>query len=331
MITPRRLVTLAVVAVLVVAAAAWFASRRTAPHDTTAGALVLPGLEAKVDEVTGLRLTSKGASVTLSRKGNEWIVDERGYPADTAKLRKLMRGLAGLKVIEQKTRDAANYAQLGVEDAGPSAASVLVGITTPGKTFSLLVGHMEGGFGSYVRIPGEEQSVLASPQLTADADPKHWLDTMLVDLPADRVQTLEVTPATGPAWRATRDAAKDPLTLRGLPRGKTQRGPDVVTPVAALLVSLHAEDVHALGGAQAAPATAAPGKPRVIVRSFDGLEIELTGREDGDRRFIRGTARSAGEVTAGEAAALDTKLKGREFEIPRYKYDALFRALSDFT
>jgi hypothetical protein len=67
------------------------------------------------------------------------------------------------------------------------------------------------------------------------------------------------------------------------------------------------------------------------VRSFDGLEIELSGREDGDHRYIRGSARSTGDVTAKEAAALEAKFKGREFEIPRYKYDALFRSLGDFT
>jgi hypothetical protein len=328
MITPRRLTALAVIAVIVVAAAAWIASRRTAPAGTQMGAAVLPDFKAMVNDVTSLRLASKGRTVTFERVGDAWIVKEKDYAADTVKLRKLMLGLADLTVTEEKTSNRANYPQLGVEDAGAGAASVAVDAVTPAKTYSLLVGKAVDTSGSYVRVPGTAQSLLVAPQLSTDTDPKHWIDNALTDLLADRVQALEVTPATGPAWKATRDAAKDPLMLQGLPKGKKQRGPDVVTPVAALLVGLHAEDVSALAGAAASEAA---GKPRVLVRSFDGLEIELSGREDGDHRYIRGSARSTGDVTAKEAAALEAKFKGREFEIPRYKYDALFRSLGDFT
>ncbi len=325
MITPRRLTVLAVVAVLAIAAAAWIATRRTAPVDARIGSLVLPQLKAKLNDVTSLRLASKGATVTLERSADHWIVRERSYPADNAKLRKLLLGLADLAIVEEKTRDRANYPQLGVEDAGPTAASVVVEAVTPTQQFALLVGKAVDGNGNYVRVPGNAQSLLAAPQLATDTDPGHWIDTALTDIPADRVQALEVTPAAGPAWHAARDAAKDPLVLRDLPRGKKQRGPDVVTPVAALLVGLHAEDVRTL------PAAPPAAQARVTIRSFDKLEISLAGREDGDRRYIRGGARSAGEAAAKEAAALDAKLRGREFEIPRYKYDALFRPLADFT
>ncbi|HQX47526.1 MAG TPA: DUF4340 domain-containing protein [Steroidobacteraceae bacterium] len=323
MITPRRLTLLAVVSLVVIVAAGWLASRHTVPESAPSGGAVLPGLKAKINEVTSLRLASKGAAVTLERAGDGWIVRERNYPADTAKLRKLLLGLAALAVAEEKTRDPANYAQLGVEDAGPASSSVLIEAVTPGKPYSLLVGHAVGGTGNFVRVPGEAQSLFATPQVSSDIDPKHWIDTALTDITADRVKALTVTPSTGIAWQAARDAATDPLTLQGLPKGRKQRGPDVVTPVAALLVGLHAEDVHALP-------SDAPAKARVIVHSFDGLEIELAGREDGDHRYIRGTATSTGDAAAKEAAALDAKLKGREFEIPRYKYDALFRPLSDF-
>ncbi len=324
MITPRRLAVLAVVALVVIAMAGWIASRSTVPGSASSGGAVLPGLKAKINVVTSLKLASKGATVTLERAGDGWIVKERNYPADTAKLRKLLLGLADLVVTEEKTRDPGNYAQLGVEDAGPTASSALIEAVTPGERFALLVGHAVGSTGNFVRVPGEAQSLLVTPQVSSDTDPKHWIDTALTDITADRVKALAVTPATGAAWQASRNAAGDPLALQGLPKGSQQRGPDVVTPVAALLVGLHVEDVHALP-------TDAPAKARVIVRSFDGLEISLAGREDGDHRYIRGTATGTGDAAAKEAAVLDAKLQGREFEIPRYKYDALFRPLSDFT
>ncbi|MGD9597699.1 MAG: DUF4340 domain-containing protein [Steroidobacteraceae bacterium] len=324
--TRRRLAALAVVALAVVALALWLSSRSGAPDQGRAGARVLPELEAMLDDVTSIRLAAKGDSATLERAGDAWVVEERDYPADTAKLRKLALGLARLAVIEEKTRNPASYAQLGVEDPGPAATGTLVDVVTPAKTYSLIVGKSAGSVGSFVRAPGSAQSLLAGPALPVAADPKQWIDTALADILADRVESLAVTPQAGPAWRAKRDAATASLTLYDLPRGKTQRSPDGVTPAAAMLVGLHIEDVHA------AP-TAAPdqGAPHVALATFDGLEIELWGRADGDHRYIRGAARSTGAATTKEAAALAQRFEGREFEVPKYKYDALFRPLSDFT
>lgn len=325
MMTPRRLAMLAVIAVVVIAAALWLSTRDASPARGPVGSRVLPGLEAKLDAVTSVRITSKGVTTTLARSGEGWLVRERDYAADAAKLRKLLLGLAQLKVIEEKTRNPAHFGQLGVEDAGPTAAGTLVEVVTPGKAFSLLVGKNVGSVGSFVRVPGMAQSLLASPELQVEPEPKYWIDTALADIVADRVQSVAVTPQAGPAWRASRDAATAALALQALPRGKTQRSPDGVTPVAAMLAGLHVEDVHA------APAGDAAAGPRVTLRTFDGLEVELRGRAEGDRRFLRGTARGTGAAVTKEAAALERRLAGHEFEIPRYKYDALFRPLSDFT
>lgn len=325
MMTPRRLTALAAVALVVIVAALWISTRDASPGRDTIGRRVLPDLEAQLDAVTSVKITSRGVTTTLARTGNGWLVRERDYAADAAKLRKLLLGLAQLEVIEKKTRNPANYAQLGVEDAGADATGALVEVVASGKTLALLVGRNVGSVGSFLRVPGEAQSLLASPELTVEPDPKHWIDTALADIAADRVQSVAVTPQSGPAWRATRDAATAGLALQGLPRGKTQRSPDGVTPVAAMLVGLHVEDVHAV------PATDSGATPRVTLRTFDGLEVELHGRADGDRRFIRGSARGTGTAAAKEAAELGKRLAGHEFEIPRYKYDALFRPLSDFT
>lgn len=324
MMTSRRLTTLLVIAVLVAAAALWLPARRSAPGAPGAGAAVLPQLKDHVNEVRSVRLESRGAAVTLSRGEAGWQVDERRYPADPAKLRKLLIGLADLAIVEEKTSEAANYGRLGVEDPGAHSASLLIEAKTPTAAYSLLVGKVADSRSSYVRVPGTAQSLLATPQIAVDADPKHWIDAALVDLPADRIESLAVTPGTGPAWRATRAAATDPLTLQDLPKGKQQRSADGVTPAAAMLTGLHVEDVHA------APEPA-PAGPRVELRTFDGVVIELHGRADGDKRYIRGRASSTGEAAAKEAAALESRLTGREFEILRYKYDALFRPLADFT
>ncbi|HNR22223.1 MAG TPA: DUF4340 domain-containing protein [Steroidobacteraceae bacterium] len=326
MMTPRRVAVLAIAALLVMMAALWLGSRRDSATTAHVGSPVLPRLDALLNEVARVRIESKSEAATLVRTGAGWTVEERGFRADPAKLRRLLLGLADLKVIEEKTSDPAKYAQLGVEDPGPEATGTHLLATAAGTEFALIIGKVADSASVYVRVPGSGPSLLAAPRVAADADPKHWLDTALVDLPADRIESVAVTPATGPAWRATRGAATEPLALQGLPKGKVQRSPEIVTPVAALLVNLHAEDVHA-----AARTGAAAPAPRVVVRTFDGVEIELHGRTEGERHYIHGTARSTGAASEKEAAELAARIAGFEFELPRYKYDALFRPLADFT
>jgi len=329
MMTPRRVAVLAIAAVLVLLAALWLGSRRDSVTTVRAGSPVLPRFEALLSEVTRVRIESKGAAATLVRADAGWTVEERDFRADPAKLRRLLLGLADLKVIEEKTSDPAKYGQLGVEDPGPQSTGTHVVATAAGTEFALIIGKVADSSSVYVRVPGNGQSLLAAPQVTAAAEAKHWIDTAIVNLPADRVASVAVSPADGPAWHATRDAATEPLTLQDLPKGKVQRSPDGVTPVAALLANLHAEDVRAANDSSAEAATTAG--PRVVVRTFDGVEIELHGRTGDERHYILGTARSTGAASATEAAAIAARLAGFEFELPRYKYDALFRPLADFT
>lgn len=341
MMTPRRLAVLAIAALAVLLAGLWFANVSNTAISARAGSPVLPQLEALLNDVTRVRIESKGDAVTLLRGTEGWIVEERRFRADPVKLRRLLIDLARLRVLEEKTGDPAKYPQLGVEDPGPDATGTYIVASTPDTRFALLVGKPADSTSTYVRVPQTVQSLLAAPQITAGADPKHWIDMALVDLPADRVQSVAVTPATGPAWHATRDAATAPLALQDLPKGTVQRSPDGVTPVAALLGNLRAEDVRAAPAAGTKPAAGtapaartAGGKtpaPRVLVRTFDGVEIELYGRIEGETHLIGGTARSTGAASAAEAAAIATRLAGFEFELPRYKYEALFRPLADFT
>lgn len=329
MMQPRGVAALAAVAVLVLAAGLWLASGRRSAPAALVGAPVLPQLEARLNDITRLRIESQGNAVTLVRGADGWRVEERDFRADSLKLRRLLVDLAKLHVVEEKTSDPANYARLGVEDPGPGSATTRIVASTADSGFALLVGKIADSASVYVRLPDSAQGLLAAPRIEARADPKQWIDTALIDLPADRVESVAVTPATGPAWQASRAAATESLDLQGLPKGTVQRSPDAVTPVAALLGKLQFEDVRALPAAGSEAATG--DVPVVRVRSFDGVEIELHGRTEGDRHFIRGTARGSGAASQAEAAQIAGRLAGFEFELPRYRYEALFRPLADFT
>ncbi len=322
---PRRVMLLLIVGLLVVGIAIWVSSTRHLEHATLAGDPVLPGLESALNTVTEVRLTKGGGVHTSLKKGaSSWTVAERDYPADSGKVRKLLFDLAALNVIEDKTRTPEFYPQLGVEDVNsPAATGTRVETITPTKTFALIVGKASSGKSGFVRVASSPQSLLAAPLVTLDADPARWLDNTLVDVPQERIKEMAIKPADGPGYTATRTGKdQQDFTVSDLPKGRELSSPAAADPMAGSLASLTLDDVrHATDNTAAAA--------HAIFRTFDGLEVEVTGHKDGTRDFISVVARSSSKDTQTEADTIDARTKGWEFEVPTYKYDGMFRPLED--
>lgn len=324
--TPRGVLLLLGCGLLLVVAAIWLASQRHLEHATMAADLVLPGLERSVTTVTEVDLRrGDGTHTSLKKESSGWMVGERGWPADTGKVRKLLLDLGALNVVEEKTRLPANYPQLGVEDVStPKATGTAINVVTPAHSYALIVGHNSSGKSGYVRVAGAAPSLLAAPLLTPDADPKTWLEHALIDVPATRMQTVEMKPAEGPAYTATREKKEQTdFAVSPLPKGRQLTNPGAADSIAGSLGSLSLDDV------QKAAAPADAKLARAMFRTFDGLELDVTGRKDGARSLIVLAARSTAAATADEAQRLNARLQGWEFEIPDYKYGALFRPLEE--
>ena len=324
--TPRRVAVLLMSGLALIAFAIWLSSKRHLEHATLAGDPVLRGLEHSVNTVTEIDLRrGDGTRTPLKKASVGWVVSERDWAADPAKVRKLLLDLGALNVVEEKTRLPANYPQLGVEDVStPKAGGTQIDVVTPGHTFSVIVGKTSSGKSGYVRVAGTAASLLAAPLLAPDADPKSWLERALIDLPAARVRSVEEKPSDGPAFAATRDKKEQPdFIVAPIPKGRLLTSAGAADSIAGSLSSLTLDDVRK----SAAPADARAS--RALFRTFDGLEIEVTGRKDGARGLITLAARASGKDAEAEAHALSTRLAGWEFEIPEYKYGAIFRTLED--
>jgi hypothetical protein len=325
--TPRRVALLLIGGLALIAFAIWLSSRRHLEHATLAGDLVLPGLEQSVNTVSEVDLRrGDGTHASLKKASAGWVVGERDWAAEPGKVRKLLLDLGALNVVEEKTRLAANYPQLGVEDVStPKATGTQIDAVTPGRTFGLIVGKTSSAKSGYVRVAGTAPSLLAAPLLTPDADPKSWLERTLVDLPAARIRQLDEKPAApGPAFSATREKKEQPdFTVAPLPKGRLLTSAGAADSIAGALAALTLDDVQKAGAAADAKAA------RAVFRTFDGLEVEVTGHKDGARALIAIAARAATKDAEAEAHALNTRLGGWEFEIPEYKYGAIFRSLED--
>src|SRR5262249_61297278 len=98
------------------------------------------------------------------------------------------------------------------------------------------VGKTSGMHSAFVRVPGDAQSYLASPQISVDAEPANWLDRNLLDVAATRIQAAQVRPTTGPAYTAKRDTREQTdFTVPDLPKGRTLSSPSAANAVSSAL------------------------------------------------------------------------------------------------
>lgn len=328
----RRLLWLGFAALVAITGAFWLSTQRGLPRAIEAGAPVLPELEARLDAVTEIRIErGDGTRTTLRRTAAGWRVLERDFPAATGPIRKLLLDLAALKIVEEKTSDPKRYAQLQVDDVtGPAARGTLITLFVDGKAdqaLALIVGKADGARHVFVRVPGAATSLLAAPPISTEAEPRRWLETALLDIKAERVRRVTVTPATGAAYILERPTdAKAPLALSALPPGREVADPAAIDAIAATLADLRIEDVQAAGAGASA---SLPSGAEARFETGDGLTLDLRERRSGERSWYTLEASGSSQASRAEAERINAQVRGRDFELPAWKASGLLRPLEE--
>jgi hypothetical protein len=333
----RRFVVLLIAALVAISGALYLSTQRNLARDTH-GLPLLPSLASELNSVTELNVRKGSAAplVTIHKQGEQWTVAQRAnYPADVSKLRRLLLSLSDAKIREEKTSNPASYSIIGVEDATLSGASgAQIEVTAHDGKHAVIVGK-PGAEGSFVRRVGENTSYIVEPAISVEAEPRFWIDTRLLDLPADKIQGIEAKPAGGPDYSVHRVSAPAPTAapataapataapataapasnfeLTGVPSGRKAADSQQLAPSPTTFGSLTADDVAAAGDLDFS-------KPSIVtVTMADGNIVTFTGATIGDKRWI--------QVTATKDATLTAKTAGRAFEIPAYRFEAIFKPL----
>jgi hypothetical protein len=324
----RALVWLAIAAAVVALAAIWIDRGQAGRSFAGQSGKLWPDLAAQINQIAQIRISrGDGSLVTLQRDAAGWQVRERSYAADAGKIRKLLLDLTALEILEEKTSNPQNYAVLGIDaPTTPVAAGTLLELFVDGKTggkpaFALVAGKSAGSREIYARRPGDKPGLLLRPAPVIDATPARWLDTTLIDIKAGEIRQLQATPATGAAWTLSRGSAGSAAMLLDRGSAKIAPAPDnnVVTGLLGSFASLGFEDVRA------AAATPAPAAERLQLQTFDGLTLDIAGLHEGDKRWVRIGAAAGKGAAGGTADRIQRLVTGHEFEIPTWKYDAIFR------
>ena len=319
-------------------------TQRNLPRDSRGGAL-LPGLTGQLNTVTSLsvRRGSATPTVTVHEQAGRWTVAERAdYPADVPKLRKLLLALSDAKVVEEKTSNPASFPVIGVEDpALPGASGAEVSIVAKDGKHAVIVGKPFGE-GNFARRGGENRSYSVEPGISFEAEPRHWIDSRLLDIAASNVQSVAVKPATASAYTVHRAVgvgaaaasgaaagpragagagappspaatAADGFTLDGVPPGRKAADAASLAPSPTAFSGLTADDVAPAADIDFSKATVA------TVTFADGNVLTITGTMSGDKHWI--------QLQTTKDAALNAKAAGRAFEIAAYRFDSVFRPL----
>jgi hypothetical protein len=332
----RTLVVLGGAAVLSVASALLLSPSSRVEAVPGAGALAFDGLGARLGSAARIEIGRPGGRLALERRGDAWVaVDTAGYPVRPERVRELLAGLAGMRLVEPRTADPALHGRLGVDDPSkPGGTGILLRVQdgTGAPLAELVVGRVRAAAasaeatppeGTYVRRPAEARSWLADGRLPIDADPRLWIDRTVVDLPAARVRQAEVRRAGQPELVLAREETLEAKLALAAPAGVAARDETALDEVAHALEAVAFLDVRGDG--------AKPGEPVGETRFAlsDGVSVVATGTRDGDTLWLRLRAEKSGPSGDAEAAGLNARWRGWSYKVSAAKETSLFPRFVD--
>jgi hypothetical protein len=327
---PRTGLSLLLAGLLVLACGWYFgpASQSAERETVAAGQLMFPDLAPRLRDAARVEIVHQGKTLAIARNGNEWGLADRGnYPVQPSKLHALLTALTELRLDEKRTADPAQFARLGVDDAGDakSGSDLVRVLDGAGKPIvQLLVGHRrsrtQGNLPDtvYVRLPGDNQSWLAEGKLEVDADPRLWLDRDIMKIAPARIATVAATRGAT-TLQFARDG--DKLVLRA-PADHPPLDADKVGDVGHSLEALTLQDVR--------PAKDPPGQPEAssVFTTDDGLAVTVTLSHTDKNLWARFDVSGTDKVRA-EADRLRARLGGWAYQLGSWQEKTLAPTLDD--
>jgi Domain of unknown function (DUF4340) len=327
--TARGLWLLAALAVVSLAAAA--VVLRGGPSTIASdrrGERVLPGLAAKVNDITGLTVRQHSDTLAVEHRDGGFVAAESGWPIKLDLVRDAVAGAIALVFEEARTADPARYTDLGLADPTASGgARELVLRAGNTELADIFVGIRDSGVGGaggvYVRLKGQPQTWLARGDVKLPARKADWF--VGVDLGAKRDDIRKLTLTGGGKDAVTASAAKPgELVLENVPEGRAA-DTGKLTRLTTLVESFNFEDVRKRTQAAAADAR------HLTVDVGETLRITVTPVGEPAEGWVQIAAEPIGDAKREQAQALSAKLDGYDFRLPPGTADVLGWTVTDLT
>ncbi|MGE0257433.1 MAG: hypothetical protein AB7H71_09765 [Alphaproteobacteria bacterium] len=293
---------------------------------------VFPGLAEHLDDLAWMRVSRGPTKVDFANVAGRWVaVEKDNYPADPARISKLLGGLAKLTIVEPDTHAAgsAGRAEPGGTATGEPTRIVLrsrSGDTAADATIAAAPFIASGGSTDLlvVRKLGAEGEVLARGSLELPGDVLSWLDRGILDLPAGRIASLELTGTNGVRLTLTHDSSDAAFAVTGLPEGSHLKPNARLSDLAGVLTELEFDDVKPLALAEFPQS----GVARATVKTFDDLAIDLRlfARDGTDWVAVAASGTGAAEA---ESNAINDRVARWAYAIPAARAKLLRTRIDD--
>jgi len=322
----RALALFIAAAALVVVAALTLAIEYRSARPDDGGALVVPGLAETIEGAERITVTSADATYRIERaeRGGErvWVMRDRDdYPVRAASLAQLTEGLEGLRYARRMTSDASKHERLGVTDPRQGGRGILLTIEDGRGAFlvNLILGVEQSG--TYVREPDSDQTWSVNGGLPPLRDVGAWMDLAPLELAADQIARVEVSPAEGRAYVLVRDSAQAPWRL-AVPALGAPEGADLAS-VAEHLSQLAPVDVRT------APAVQGPVRARVRALTFDSIALDAELIESDQRLWLKLVARAGTPEQEEAAQAINNRSAAWAYALSETDLQGLAPPLTD--
>ncbi|MFQ5547071.1 MAG: DUF4340 domain-containing protein [Woeseia sp.] len=293
--------------------------------DTSINGQLFPQLKGQLNSISEVSITRAGESITVKNNSGQWVVAERDdYPADTGKLRKLLLALADASRLEEKTSNPDMYPRLGVEDMKETSEGVEIRISGAEAPVSLIIGKLAQRKYRYARVSGQATSWLINQNPVVPADAGDWLLPEILDIDASRVRSVTITHDDGETIHLQKEDAEDNnFSVPDMPDRRELRYPSIVNGIAGVVSNLNLEDVS-----RASASVGDGSNAKTVFTMFDGLQLTVESFARDENTWIRLTA-SQDDADSSEAAEINARTSGWEYQLQSYKGDQLRRRWND--
>ncbi len=283
----KTLNILAIVALVLVVATLWEASRSPAVEfEFNAGQLLVPDLDpGRVDQV----VVKKGDDeVTLQRSGRSFrVASLNNYQASNKEVNSLLSQVTDIRCAAKVSDSDGAFADLGVAEDSEGATFARFLDADGNEILAVVVSESKEGV-QHVRLAGSPTVFRTEGYVSLRTRGLDFIDKQLLNLQRDDIASVQVTPAASRPY--TIENGDDGVKLVDVPDGMKVKGtePDGVLGAVTYLSFTDlkpAADVSELEFAS-----------RFVATTDAGAEysFELAHDEEADKWYLRGKARYTG-------------------------------------
>ncbi|MCV6638985.1 DUF4340 domain-containing protein [Candidatus Albibeggiatoa sp. nov. NOAA] len=348
---PKKLMLLAVIALIAVGIVVELNTQTTSPEQSTPDKL-FPNLMDKLNDVDNIEVTNNSEKFTVQFASEQWgLAEKQGYPVKEENVRNVLLGVASLAILEPKTQKPENYAKLGVQDVTEENSDSTLLTLKQGDTVvsSLIVGYDRIARSDntlreiYVRKPDEAQSWAVEGLLNLEKTSKDWLEKIIINVEGNRIREAVISENGAELVRIFKQQPSDnDYQMANLPEKAMISSSYSINQIAHFLANLNMEDVSVSDSLGAEVV----GR-EIVFTAYDGLQVTLNLVKQNDVYYAKFAAAyvepTAVEVVEGqeapslkspvevqqEVAELNEKLASWVYELPRYKANYLFKQPTD--